>query len=90
MKLYILRPQDNLPEDDNPWEPWYDKAFGFIVQAETLEEARMLAHMEAGDENRKRVTYEEQTPWLDSRYSTCQELKPRDTSSVIMRDFASA
>ncbi len=46
MKLWILRPV----KDDNLWDPWYDKAFGFIVAAETEEAARALAQSKGGDE----------------------------------------
>lgn len=35
MKLWLLRPVVGLDENDNPWWPWYDKAFGFVVRAET-------------------------------------------------------
>jgi len=53
MKLWLLRPVDGLKKNDNPWKPWYDKAFGFVVRADTEEEARALAHADAGDENRE-------------------------------------
>jgi len=83
-KIFILRPKKGC--DD--WEPWYDKAFGFIVFAENEKEARELADKEAGDENgwgdHKR------NPWLDEKKSTCEKLKAGEKSEVIMRDFASA
>ncbi len=50
MKLWLLRPNKNLSENDNPWKPWYDKAFSFVVRAETEEDARKLAHKNAGSE----------------------------------------
>lgn len=94
MKIWELRPADNLADKDNPWEPWYDKAFGFIVMAHTESEARQLAHAEAGDENRGWFLNEKvsntKTPWLDSNYSTCVELGTGGEPRVIMRDFASA
>ena len=49
MKLFHLYPKENI-EGENPWSPWYDKAFGFVVRAETEEEARKLANEEGGDE----------------------------------------
>jgi len=52
MKLYFLYPVENLPDNDNPWEPWFDKAFGFVVRAKNKDEARKFANEEAGDENR--------------------------------------
>lgn len=94
MKLWILRPKPGLVTGDNPWEPWYDKAFGFVVRAETENEARCLAHDEAGEENDNdflgKTTANTTTPWLDSKYSTCKELTADGSRDVILRHFASA
>jgi hypothetical protein len=68
VKLWLLRPVDNLPNGDNPWEPWYDKAFGFVVRAKNEQEAREFATAEAGDENRGEFlgnkTAGTKQPWL--------------------------
>lgn len=94
MKLWLLRPVDDLPDGDNPWEPWYDKAFGFVVRAESEADARALADRDAGDENRGvflgRKTADTKNPWLDSRYSTCAELTAEGEPRVVIKDFASA
>lgn len=94
MKLWLLRPVDGLAENDNPWEPWYDKAFGFVVRAETEAEARDMAHAGAGDENRGQFmnakTANTQEPWKDAKYSTCVELLPDGPAEVVMQDFARA
>ena len=87
MKLWILRPIDGLAEDDNPWEPWYDKAFGFIIRATNEDEARQFAHKNAGGENRIANTV---IPWLDSKYTTCDELMPEGVPGLIIQDFYSA
>ena len=93
MKLWILRPVNGLPHGDDPWEPWYDKAFGFVVRASTEEAARALADADAGDENRGQyqnntiVTFK---PWLDAKYSTCEELQAEGEESVLMSDVHSA
>ena len=80
MKLYILRPVNKA---DKPWNPWYDKSFGFVVQAKSPKEAREIASLECGDE--------EPIAWKDAQCSTCTELKPKGKSpKVIMRDFHSA
>jgi hypothetical protein len=44
MKLWLLRPK----EGRSHWEPWYDKAFGFVVRANSETEARKLASGDAG------------------------------------------
>lgn len=94
MKVFILRPKNELPVNDNPWEPWYDKSFGFIVRANSEQEARKLADAEAGDENRgeflNRQIAKTKNPWLDENYTTCEELTGNGEEGVIMKDFASA
>lgn len=94
MRLYILRPKDGLPEDDNPWKPWYDKCFGFIVRANNEKEAREFADADAGDENRGefggRKRANTNNPWLDEKYSSCDELSAGGGAGIVMKDFASA
>lgn len=94
VKLWILRPTDNLVENDNPWDPWYDKAFGFVVRAETESAARQFADKDAGDENRGeflQMTIAQTTnPWLDEKYSTCEPLNADGEAGVVMKDFAAA
>lgn len=81
MKLWLLRPREPgdgaVTEDNNPWDPWYDKCFGFVVRAKTEIEARQFAHESAGAENRGEFMYQAiantKEPWLDPAYSTCVE-----------------
>lgn len=91
--------KQNTPDhpEHNPWSPWYDKAFGFVVSAPTVLTARRLASAEAGDE--KFVQYDEEgntvrehNPWLDPAYTSCEVIGTCDLEAmeVIMRDFASA
>lgn len=54
MKLWILRPVEEL-DDDNPWDPIYDKTFGFVIRAETEDQARSIAHSNGRDENANTV-----------------------------------
>lgn len=91
-RLWLLRPVDGLPKD-NPWEPWYDKAFGFVVCAETEEEARKLANSEGGDETgpvKYSVYRTGGDAWLDPKLSSCVELTADREKGIVMRDFASA
>lgn len=94
MKLWILRPVEGLNIGDNPWEPWFDKAFGFVIRAASEQDAREFAHAESGDENRgeflDRKIADTKSPWLDQKYSTCEELTSSGEGGVILRDFASA
>ena len=94
MNLYILRPMKKLKKNDNPWSPWYDKCFGFVISAQSEKRAREIAQENAGDEERdtflSQKVSDTTTPWLDPKYSTCEILKPEDQEGVIMMDFASA
>jgi hypothetical protein len=76
VKLWILKP---VNEYRPPWTPQHDKAFGFVVRAETEPEAREFAKEVAG--------YEGAAAWNDPEYSTCIELTPDGESEVIMIDF---
>ena len=89
MKLYLLRPvkgTDNLNGRD-PWVPWYDKAFGFIVRAESESHARALiidtqSTTHYGDEGKE--------AWWNPEFSTCIELTSEGEAEIIMCDFSSA
>ena len=94
LKLWLLRPVDvNDIVGDNPWEPWFDKAFGFVVCAESEEEARKLANASGGEETGPVTHNVYRTggdPWLDSKFSICIPLVAGDKPEVILEDFASA
>lgn len=83
MKLWILEPITK--GNGSAWEPWYDKAFGMIVRAETEDAARSIANNNGGDENR-----DGRTPWLDNKQSSCVELSSDGPEEMILQDFASA
>ena len=95
MKLWFLEPLDCSAVNErgnNPWDPWYDKAFGFVVRAEDELEARKLAAEHAGDEAPSTwfASDSDFNPWLDSNYSRCLELTGEGEAGVILRDFAAA
>ncbi len=85
MKLWLLKARKDLPSGDSPWEPWYDKHFGFVVRAETEEQARQIAHESAGYEN-----YGQLQPWLNSKYSECAELLQDGAAGMVLEDFHAA
>lgn len=89
MKLWLLLPKEYLPSADNPWDPWYDKAFGFVVRAETEEEARKLANEAGGAETKPHANRVYRTgggPWLSQQFSICTELTAEGPSKVILKD----
>ena len=87
MRIYILKARENL--SPNPWSPWYDKAFGFVVCAKNEKEARKLAQKDGGCETSDRK-YKDFPAWTDNKYSTCEELIPVNESKIIIKDFAAA
>jgi hypothetical protein len=90
MKLWVLK--GNLKENKaltgiaDPWYGMYDKAYGFVVRAETESKARMIAHKNGGGENKhiKNVN-----PWLDRSLSSCKELTTEGDSEMIIQDYLS-
>ena len=88
MKLFLLRPVKDLP-NENPWEPWYDKTFGFVVRAENHVTARHLADEAGGDETSFRSDGSDH-PWLDPKFSTCVELLKDGGAEVVINDHHSA
>lgn len=79
MKLWILKP---IKPDAEPWRPWYDKAFGFVVAAKTAQWARMIAAANSGDEGGE--------AWTNAKFSSCRELRPGQSPYVVLRDYRSA
>ena len=88
-KLWLLRPLPRFMDDPtpdsivgsggNPWHIWWDTAQGFVVRAESEQQARALAADEADDEGRR--------AWLDPAFSDCTELVSEGELGVILRDF---
>lgn len=88
MTLYLLKPIETGIV--NPWLPWYDKAFGFVVRAESEVEAREIADKHAGDENTGADWLQTEHPWLSPVLSSCHILTSDGPAGMILRDFASA
>jgi len=82
MKLWILKARAALPRDDNPWKPSHDKNFGLVIRAESEDRARNLAQSVAADEAPN-------SPWLDAKYSTCDELLSEGNEGVLLIDNVS-
>ena len=81
MKLWLLRPKKEFPEGyQDPWLPWYDKVFGFVIRAETEENARKIADKNAMAEN------DPLHPWLDPLLSDCIELTSEGEEELILQD----
>ncbi|MDT8848970.1 hypothetical protein RN053_00570 [Pantoea dispersa] len=80
MKLWILKARDgDFNAEENPWEMPYDKNFGLVIRAESEERARELAQAVAQDE----ALYCN-SPWLDAKYSTCNELSNDGSEDILL------
>lgn len=94
MRLWLVRPRaEVVTREINPWEPWFDKVFAFVIRAATKGEARALAQAAAGAEGRGiyqglGLTEEESADdvWLDAAYSECLELDRDGGPEVILVD----
>ena len=86
MKLWLLRPKEDLPDKNNPWEPGFDCCFGFVVRAKTESDARGMVYGNTGDERE----YKGACPWSNPWLSTCVELTAKGPTGIIIRDFRSA
>lgn len=82
MKLWLLRPIN----ESTHWRPWFDKAFGFVIRAETEAEARKIAQGAGGDETRN---YKSEA-WVDPKFSTCTELTAEGAAGEVIQDYRSA
>ena len=90
MKLWTLKPRDDNQE---AWKPWYDKAFGFVIRAESEERAREIANANGGDETGEisnKIYRRGGNPWLDTKQSICVELLAEGFEEIIIKDFYSA
>lgn len=75
MKLFLLTPVKK-------WDPWYDRAFGFVVRAENETLARTLASARAGQEGHE--------AWKNPKLTMCKELTTSGESGIILRDYKAA
>lgn len=80
--IWLLRPID---DNAGPWNPWYDRCFGFVVRANSEQEARLATEAQGGAEQRNHTN-----PWLDQALTTCIPLNLEGPTEVIMTDVANA
>ena len=88
MKLFLLKPREDLEDNGNPWEPWYDKCFGVVVRAESHTTARRIA--EGHESGEASPTFGVVGAWTNSKYSSCSELKAQGSEGVIIQDIYGA
>lgn len=85
MKLWLLRPID---ENAGPWAPTYDLMFGFVIRAETEQQAREIAEENGGCENEEGYYSSAlKVVWCDSALVSCVELTAEGEPGVVIHDF---
>jgi len=83
MKLWLLRPHDrNHPRFDD-WDTYQ----GFVISAETPEQARRIAQESGGAETHANNYTDRFPAWIDPAYSSCVELEPTAEPGIIISDF---
>ena len=70
MKLWLL---------ERGFDGTYDANCGFVIRAETEQEARALGEKQSGDEP--------DGCWLDPKESKCSELLPDGEPGIVLTDF---
>jgi hypothetical protein len=83
--IWILEPRTDLPENDDPWKPWFNRCFGMAVEASAEQEAREIAHEKCVCCDQ--TILRDRRVFLDSRYTTCVELRPTGQSRLILADY---
>lgn len=88
-KIFVLRPvgyHDSFEE--GLWDPWYDKAFGFLIAADDETEARTMA-----SNAHSSYEHEMKAAWLNPELTTCKEISSyaeTDTTEILMADIRTA
>jgi len=75
VKLWYLYPVND--RDSSRWS--WDCVHGFVIRAETEEDARAIAVKNKGDEPGD--------SWSYSQHSHCVELLPEGVKGVVLKDF---
>lgn len=57
----------------------YDEARGFVVRAETCNAARRIASSRSRGEGPE--------PWIDKKFSTCEEVTGEGSFGIILEDI---
>ena len=84
LKLWLLQMIEDLPNEDNPFLPWYDTCIGMVVCAEDELSAREIAQSNGEDEwISDKVYANARQVWNNSKYTTCVELRPEKEGVII-------
>jgi len=80
MKIWLLQPVEEYEDDIFT----YDCAYGFVIRAESEEQARQIANANGGNESTdtdKKISH----PWLDPEYSYCEILTAKGKAGIVLK-----
>jgi hypothetical protein len=85
-RLWLLRPTVGGKDPNRTDDPWldvggakYNAAFGFVIRAQSENDARALASANAGDEGAD--------AWTDPAWASCVRLTDAGENDMVMCDF---
>lgn len=87
MKLFLLKKRSCAKNIGMSEWPKGDVNMGFVIRAETEQHAREIAQASGADEIRQYGGGGEFPAWLNSAYSTCEELTCTGDEEIILTDF---
>ena len=85
-RFYLLRSRhEELPhnKEENPWVPWYDKTFGFVIKATSEKKARKIAQERSGDETGI-WGFNDNEVWTDPDLVSCIPLEQYNGDPVVI------
>ncbi|WP_157958696.1 hypothetical protein [Salinicola sp. CPA57] len=78
--MHVIDGADGSPWDGGGW----DMNHGFVIRAESEDEARGIAAQVFGDDN---TGASQSSPWLDRHLTTCEPLDHDGEAGVVMNDY---
>ena len=81
MKLYLLKPRDDAPEDME--SGGYEMFYGFVIRAKNETSARNIASKQAA------VCLMRRDEWSDPGYTSCIEILKSGDEGIILDSFRS-
>jgi hypothetical protein len=84
MTLWHLQPIPTRTGAPDPWNRWYDTTSGFVIRAESEQEARAMTEGDAGCELENNNG---KNPWLDPSLTSCVELTLDGKPTVVSYSF---
>ena len=88
MQLYLLKARPDLDDSVSAKHFGYDRHDGFVIRAESEEQARDMAQSKAlaMSQGRRSTT----DTWTDPGITVCEKLSEQGASEILLEDFYEA